>query len=97
MQIMQLIALHLLFAATGFCHVGRAAARIAEAAQGDPKESGEEAIDGSPATEGLTLGNVIQPFKGYCMACTIFNMHHMPPAPISQRSLQCTAYLPNNF
>ena len=55
LQILQLIALHMLFAALGFCHVSRTASRMAEVMHGDMK-AGEEARNGRPAVEGPLLG-----------------------------------------
>ncbi len=55
LQILQLIALHMLFAALGFCHVSRAASRMAEVMHWDMK-AGEEARDGGAAVEGPLLG-----------------------------------------
>ena len=54
LQILQLIALHMLFAALGFCHVSRAASRMVEGMHGDMK-AGEEARDGGAAVEGPLL------------------------------------------
>ena len=55
-QILQLVALHLLFAALGFCHVSRAAARGPEHMDGDSRAGEEAAFTGAAAAEGPSRG-----------------------------------------
>ena len=60
-QILQLVALHLLFAALGFCHISRAAARAAEVAQDDATGAGKEAKEGTAAEDAPLLGEAQPP------------------------------------
>jgi hypothetical protein len=55
-QVLQLVALHLLFAALGFCHSSRAAAIAVEPAQGNLRGASEEAKEGAAASEAPLLG-----------------------------------------
>lgn len=68
-QILQLVALHLLFAALGFCHISRAAARAAEFVQDDATGAGKEAKEGTAAAEAPLLGEAQPPLHCWWNCC----------------------------
>ena len=72
-QVLQLVALHLLFAALGFCHISRAAARAAELVQGDATGAGKEAREDTAAEEAPLLGEAQPRLPCWCDCCPIAN------------------------
>lgn len=77
MQVLQLIALHLLFAALGFCHVSRAATRDAEGVHEDLRAGEDAAVNGASAAEGPPQGILALPqqLASACMAAAALALY----------------------